>query len=367
MLASRGVRVALGERSYEVVIAPDFVGLGARLRALSRSGRVVVGSDTTVATLWLDALRSELEASGFELHSVVIPPGEEGKDREAWWRLVDGFVRARGDRRTPFVALGGGVVGDLVGFAAASVLRGVPFVQVPTTLLAMVDSSVGGKTGFNHELGKNLIGAFYQPDLVWAPLAALGTLPVRERSAGLGEVLKTAWIADAAFVDWLEAEAVGLRAGERGALAEAVARCVRIKAEVVAQDERESGRRAILNAGHTVGHGVEAAAGYGVVLHGEAVAIGLLHEALWAAREGLDRGPALVARLRRLLGSLGLPCTVDELGVAHLSRTAVLAAMELDKKASSDMLTLPVCRAEGSCHLAQLPLHRLAELISELS
>jgi 3-dehydroquinate synthase len=366
MVDPRAVRVELGERGYDVVVSGGLAGLGARLRGLGRCEQVVVATDETVDGLWGAALREELDRSGIASRSVVLPPGEAHKDQAAWWRLIEGFLEARGDRRTPLLALGGGVVGDLAGFAAASVLRGVPFVQVPTTLLAMVDSSVGGKTGFNHPLGKNLVGAFYQPVLVWAAIDTLATLPMRERTAGLGEVLKTAWVADPDFVAWLEVHAEALRGGEQPALAEAVARCVAIKAGVVAEDEREGGRRAILNAGHTVGHGIEAAAGYGAVLHGEAVAIGMLAEARWAAKQGLDEGPEVLRRLQGLTRALGLPTAPAAVGAGPLSSEVLLAAMGLDKKTVGDMIVLPICPAAGRCSLLSLPVHRLPELASEI-
>ena len=243
-------RVALGDRAYDVCLAADFVGIGEALRlALPGTKRVVVVTDDTVEPLWCDALEAALQLPGMR---VVLPAGESNKTVQTWSQCVDAILNAGVDRRTPVVALGGGVVGDIAGFAAATALRGLPFVQVPTTLLAMVDSSVGGKTGVNHPNGKNLVGAFHQPRLVWAALNTLSTLEKVERIAGLGEVLKTGLLTGGELWTLLQTHAPLLAAGDVEATRHAVGLCVRAKADVVAQDEREGGIRAILNAGHTL-------------------------------------------------------------------------------------------------------------------
>lgn len=352
------VNVALGERAYDVVVTRALQGVGAAVRGVSASERVFVVTDDRVAPLWADALEAELAGAGLTATRVVVPQGEAGKHRDTWWSIVDGLITGGVDRRTPVIALGGGVVGDLTGFAAASALRGLRFIQVPTTLLAMVDSSVGGKTGFNHPRGKNLVGAFHQPRLVWAALDTLSTLEPRDWRAGLGEVVKTALIADADLFAQLERDASALRDGDFEALAPVVARCVEVKAEVVAEDERESGRRAILNAGHTVGHAYETALGYGALLHGEAVGIGLVAEAAWAVRVGLCEDPGLPERVARLLEALGLPAEQPNADTADL-----VSAMRVDKKAGANMLTVPIVPRVGSCALHKIPLDRLEELV----
>ena len=358
MVAATVVKVALGDRSYDVVIQASLSGLGEALRRLLRATHCLVVTDTHVAPLWGDALRAELDTAGVQSTWVTLPAGEAHKHRDTWWQIVDGALAAGVDRKTPIVALGGGVVGDLAGFAAASVNRGVPFVQVPTTLLAMVDSSVGGKTGFNHARGKNLVGAFHQPALVWAALDTLGTLPARELRAGLGEVVKTALLADEAFLASLEDQAPLLADGAPTALAPVVAACVCHKAAIVAEDEQERGRRAVLNLGHTVGHGLETALGYGVLLHGEAVALGLVEEARWAVRAGHCLDPALPARLVALHAAMGLPTSVPEVPLDQ-----VVAAMLVDKKASGDTLTVPVVVRVGETALVRVRKDELPTLL----
>lgn len=352
----RRVGVKLGSRSYDVVIAPSLVGLRAALAAVSSSPRVAVVTDDAVGPLWLDALRAEL--ADRTLLVIDFPHGEVNKHERTWWSVVDALLSGGVDRSTPVIALGGGVVGDMAGFAAASLLRGLPFVQIPTTLLAMVDSSVGGKTGFNHPRGKNLIGAFHQPALVWAAMDTLSTLPLREVRAGLAEVVKTAVIGDPDLLVRMEDEVALLAQGVPAALASVVERCVQLKAEVVGEDEREEGRRAVLNLGHTVGHAVEAVGGYGVLLHGEAVGIGLVAEAAWAVREGICVEPDLPDRLRRLLSGLGLPTDVPA-----TDRDALVAAMGVDKKRRGAKITVPVPVRSGEVTLVALPVERAAELL----
>lgn len=341
--------------SYPVHIVGGFGGFGAALADTVQSRSVVVVSDTNVAPLWADPLEAELVGAGFQVHRVVMPAGEVHKHRDTWWGVVDGVLSAGVDRRTPLIALGGGVVGDVAGFAAASVLRGMPFVQVPTTVLSMVDSSVGGKTGFNHPSGKNLVGAFHQPMLVWAALDTLSTLDPRQRRAGLGEVVKAALIDDAALFERLETRAEHALGDD---LESVVAACVASKARVVALDERERGLRAILNAGHTVAHAVEVVAGYGEWLHGEAVAIGLVAETGWSERVGYCREAGLGARVRALCVQLGMPVDLPELSLDRLE-----AAMSLDKKGVGDTLTVPAPVRVGEVRLVSMPLASVRDLL----
>jgi len=353
------VPVALGERAYDVVVTSEgFAGLGAALQRAGLPRRGVLVTETRVRPLWAEAVREAL--AGFDLAQIVLPEGEAHKTVATWSACVDALLDRGVDRRTPVLALGGGVLGDLAGFAAATVNRGVPLVQLPTTVLAMVDSSVGGKTAVNHPRGKNLVGAFHQPRLVWAALPTLTTLDPAERIAGLGEVVKTALVGDAALLDTLEARAEALRAGDPEALGPVVARCVALKAEVVARDERESGWRAVLNAGHTVAHALEQALGFGALRHGEAVALGLLAETRWAVREGLCEDAALPARLERLLDRLGLPTTSPE-----VAEEALVVAMKVDKKVAGDRLVVPVPVRAGSMVLYDLPTRDLARLLPE--
>ncbi|MEZ4323210.1 MAG: 3-dehydroquinate synthase [Myxococcota bacterium] len=354
ILACRGDRVErvdLGDRAYDVVLARGFGGLGERLAG--REVRVV--TDDRVGPLWSDALLAEVQGP-----VVSFAAGEAHKTLDTWRAVVDALIAARTPRSAAVVALGGGVVGDLAGFAAASVNRGVPFVQVPTTTLAMVDSSVGGKTGVNHARGKNLVGAFHQPELVWMHLGTLATLDPRERRAGLAEVLKTGALLDPVLLDVLEAGADALRRGEPGPTEHVVALAVRAKARVVAADEREAGLRRVLNAGHTVGHALERAATYGSLLHGEAVAIGLVAEARYAARLGVCE-PGFPDRIERIARALGLPVTVP----ADLDRETIRDAMTVDKKVSRDILYLPVPTSAGEHAIVSLPFHHLIDLLPE--
>ena len=298
------LRVELGERAYPIHIGEDLLSDAALIVPHLDLPRAAIVSNTTVAPLYLQRLRDALGARGVETISIVLEDGERYKDWATLNRIYDALIAGRCDRRTTLIALGGGVVGDLAGFAAATFMRGIPFIQVPTTLLAQVDSSIGGKTGINHPLGKNLIGAFYQPRLVVADMAVLKTLPPRELSAGLAEVIKHGLVRDAEFVSWLEKNVEKLLACDPPALAHAVRRCCEIKAAVVAEDERESGVRALLNFGHTFGHAIESGLGYGEWLHGEAVAAGMAMAADLSRRMGLiaqadtDRILALLERAK---------------------------------------------------------------------
>jgi 3-dehydroquinate synthase len=362
------VRVDLGERSYDVVLAEDLLGLGDAVRAVApRARRALLVTDEHVAPLWAPTARGALEGAGLVVSTVTVPPGEGHKDLATWTGIVDAALRFGLDRRSPIVALGGGVVGDMAGFAAACVQRGVPWVQVPTTSLAMVDASVGGKTGVNHDLGKNLVGAFHQPSLVWAALSTLDTLPARDRRAGLAEVVKHALLDGPEALVGLERDAE--RLASEGALdAEAwgrwIAHAVRVKARVVEADERETGLREVLNLGHTVAHGLETAAlrrGWDV-RHGEAVMVGLIAEARWAEARGAVAGvavgvPGLADRLARLAGALGLPCAAPD-GIDG----DALAAMGHDKKREGEAVSVPLLAAVGEARVARVPVAGLEGL-----
>jgi 3-dehydroquinate synthase len=300
------VEVALEDRSYPIVIGRGVATDPARIAAHLKPGRAALVTSEVVGALYLEPVAAALAAAGVEAVPVVLPDGEQHKNWQVLNTVFDHLIEQRCDRRTPIIALGGGVIGDMAGFAAATWQRGVPFVQIPTTLLAQVDSSVGGKTAINHPQGKNMIGAFHQPMLVLADTALLDTLPDRELSAGLAEVIKYGLIRDTAFLDWLEPNLPRLLARDPGALAHAVRRSCEHKAEVVAADEREAGLRETLNLGHTFGHAIETGVGYGSWLHGEAVAAGTVLAAELSARLGwLDESD--VGRVRRLFALARLP------------------------------------------------------------
>jgi 3-dehydroquinate synthase len=303
---SRTLEVALGERSYPIHIGAGLLD-DPRNFAPHVAGRLAaVVTNTTVGPLYAARLRTALAQAGARTLEIVIPDGEAHKNWQTLDRVFEALLRAQADRRTVLVALGGGVVGDITGFAASAYQRGVAHLQVPTTLLAQVDSSVGGKTAINHPLGKNMIGAFHQPVAVVADTATLATLPARELAAGLAEVVKYGAIHDPAFLDWIEGHAAPLLARDEETLAVAIQRSCEIKAAIVAQDERESGTRALLNFGHTFGHAIESAAGYGNWLHGEAVAAGMALAARFSVAQGrLAESDA--RRLVALLERLGLP------------------------------------------------------------
>ncbi|MDH5263490.1 MAG: 3-dehydroquinate synthase [Betaproteobacteria bacterium] len=333
-MSARTLTVGLGERSYPIHIGPGLIGQPGLFSPHLKSGRAAVITNETVAPLYADAVERSLAACGTRFFRVVIPDGEAAKRWETLDRVYGELLRAQADRKTVIVALGGGVVGDLAGFAAATYQRGVPFIQVPTTLLAQVDSSVGGKTGVNHPLGKNMIGAFHQPLAVIADTATLDTLPDRELAAGLAEVIKYGAIRDLPFFEWLEANVDRLRARDPGALAHAIGRSCEVKAEIVALDEREAGVRALLNLGHTFGHAIETLEGYGAWLHGEAVAAGMVMAARLSARLGrLEQGDA--DRLEALVRRAGLPAEPPKLAV-----DAWLDAMGRDKKNEAGRITL---------------------------
>ncbi len=337
----KGVRVALGERSYPILIGSGLLSDPERLAPLLRARTAAVISNDVVGPLYLPVLRESVQALGIRLVEIELPDGEKHKDWTTLNRIFDALLAARCDRRTPLLALGGGVVGDLTGFAAASYLRGVPFVQIPTTLLAQVDSSVGGKTGINHPLGKNMIGAFYQPQGVIADLDTLRSLPRREFCSGLAEVIKYGLIQDPDFFAWLEENMPRLLDRDADALAHAVGRCCEIKAQIVSADEREGGLRAILNLGHTFGHAIEAGLGFGQWLHGEAVSAGMLAAARLSAAMGwLSREE--VERTWTLLEAAGLPTASPDLGTARY-----LELMSLDKKVEDGQIRLILLRGIG--------------------
>ena len=335
------IRIDLGDRSYPILIGAGLLHDAQSWVDLPRAATAVVVSNVTVAPLYLSVVKQALAPHYARVLEVVLPDGEAHKDGVSLNAVFDHLLAQACDRRTVLFALGGGVIGDLTGFAAACYMRGVPFVQVPTTLLAQVDSSVGGKTAINHPLGKNMIGAFHQPVRVLCDLDVLRTLPDREYSAGLAEVIKYGPIADAEFLGWIEQHLPALMARDPAALAHAVRRSCEIKALVVGQDERESGLRAILNFGHTFGHAIEAGLGYGQWLHGEAVGCGMVLAAELSHRLGLM--PAyFVTRLRELIERAGLPVRAPDLGLARY-----LEWMRVDKKAEGGEIRFVVIEALG--------------------
>lgn len=311
--ASVVLNVDLGDRSYPIYIGPGLLQQAEVVVSRLAQKRVAIVTNNTVGPLYLDRLRQTLTSAGVAVTPIVLPDGEAYKDWPTLNVIFDELLRTRAERKTTLIALGGGVIGDMTGFAAACYQRGVPFLQVPTTLLAQVDSSVGGKTGINHPLGKNMIGAFYQPRLVLADTDTLDTLPPRELSAGLAEIIKYGLIRDRAFFLWLEANMENLRALDTDATRHAIYRSCAIKAQVVAEDERESSIRAMLNLGHTFGHAIEAGMGYGHWLHGEAVAAGMVLAADASRRKGWLT-EADVERVRALVRRAGLPDTAPDLG-----------------------------------------------------
>ena len=332
--------VALGERSYSIHIGSGILD-DAALYAPYVGPKAAVVTNQVVAPLYLARVRAALESAGAQVVPIVVEDGERAKRWQTLERVFDELLGARCGRDALVVALGGGVIGDLAGFAAAVYQRGVSLVQVPTTLLAQVDSSVGGKTAINHPRAKNMIGAFHQPRAVISDVATLDTLPDRELRAGLAEVIKHALALDLRFVEWLEASVETLLARDRAALTYAVRRCCELKAAVVAADERETGTRALLNLGHTFGHAIEAGAGYGTWLHGEAVAAGMVMAAELSSRLGLI-GAQDAARVRKLVARAGLPVA----GPA-LSGEQLLQLMALDKKSAGGRLRFVLLESIG--------------------
>jgi 3-dehydroquinate synthase len=344
------ITVSLGDRSYPIIVGADILDtLGSKLAEISFPSRVAVISNPTVSKLYGDVVRDSLRTNGYEFLEINLPDGEQYKNLKTLEQIYDELISHNFDRSTGLIALGGGVIGDMVGFAAATYLRGVPFVQVPTTLLAQVDSSVGGKTAVNHPMGKNLIGAFYQPELVLIDVSTLNTLEPREVSAGLAEVVKYGVIKDKDFFDWLEKSYLSLQQRHVEALIAAVKRSCQIKADIVEVDEKEGSIRAFLNYGHTFGHAVEALSGYGNWKHGEAVAIGMVVAAKISAAQGLCKQED-VDRITSLLSSLDLPIEPPDYPLEDY-----ITAMQRDKKVKQGTLTLVLNQGIGSVKLAKVP------------
>ena len=352
------LRVELGERAYPIIIGERLLSDAGLLKPHLDQPRVAIVTNTTVAALYLPQLSQTLRASGVEAISIVLEDGERYKDWTTLNRIYDALLEHRCERKTTLIALGGGVIGDLAGFAAATYMRGVPFIQIPTTLLAQVDSSVGGKTGINHALGKNMIGAFYQPRLVLADSAVLASLPQRELSAGLAEVIKHGLIRDDGLVLWLEENVEKLLACDSAALAYAIRRCCEIKAAVVAEDEREVGVRALLNFGHTFGHAIESGLGYGKWLHGEAVAAGMVMAADLSRRMGLIE-QADAERVVKLLKRARLPIAQPGIEPARL-----LDLMAVDKKTEAGRLRFVLLDRIGAASVrADVPAKLLLQVL----
>ena len=356
------VSIELGERSYPIHIGTALLAQAATYAQLPKAAHAVVVTNTTVCPLYADALVSALRTRYPAVELVVLPDGESYKHWQTLNQIFDALLGKGCDRKTILFALGGGVVGDMTGFAAASYMRGVPFVQVPTTLLAQVDSSVGGKTGINHPLGKNMIGAFYQPQMVVCDIDTLKSLPARELSAGLAEVIKYGPIADLQFLDWIEANLDALLTRDPQALAYAVQRSCEIKAWVVGQDEREAGLRAILNFGHTFGHAIEAGLGYGEWLHGEAVGCGMVMASHLSQRLGLVDDD-FVARLTGLIAKAGLPTRGPTLDAAD-NAGRYLALMRLDKKSEAGDIRFVVIDGSGRAAVRGAPDAMVREVIN---
>jgi 3-dehydroquinate synthase len=335
------LKVDLANRSYPIHIGRNLIADADLILPHLKRKHVAIVTNTTVAPLYLDKLSQTLQAAGVSVIPIILPDGEAYKNTETLNKIYDALLQNRCERSTTLIALGGGVIGDLTGYAAATYLRGVPFIQIPTTLLSQVDSSVGGKTGINHPLGKNMIGAFYQPQVVLADIDTLKTLPARELSAGMAEVIKYGLIRDAEFFNWLEAHIEQLMALEESAISEAIYRSCQNKADVVARDEHETGERALLNLGHTFGHAIENAMGYGVWLHGEAVGAGTMMAADLSQRMGW-LSAAEVARIHALLTKAKLPLEAPKLGTDKY-----LELMQMDKKVADGQIRLVLQQGIG--------------------
>jgi len=336
----RTLSVDLGDRAYPIYIGSDLIGDGALYRPHIRGGQVMIVSNETVAPLYLERVKAALR--DYRVAEVILPDGEQYKTLEVLDQIYTGLLQHRFDRGCTLLALGGGVVGDMTGFAAASYQRGVNFIQVPTTLLSQVDSSVGGKTGVNHPLGKNMIGAFHQPQSVLIDISTLNTLPDRELSAGLAEVIKYGLISDPAFFDWLEINMAALMSRDPEAMAYAIERSCGDKAAVVAADERESGQRALLNLGHTFGHAIETGMGYGQWLHGEAVGVGMCMAADMSTRLGW-LSQQQQSRVDRLVAAAGLPVRPP----GEVSPDRFMELMAVDKKVMDGQLRLVLMQDIG--------------------
>jgi 3-dehydroquinate synthase len=335
------LEVSLGDRSYPIHIGSQLLTQANLILPHLKRKQVAIVSNTTVAPLYMHKLTQPLRAAGVSVIEIVLPDGEAYKNSDTLNLIYDALLKSRCERSTTLIALGGGVIGDLTGYAAATYLRGVPFIQIPTTLLSQVDSSVGGKTGINHPLGKNMIGAFYQPQLVLADIDTLKTLPQRELSAGMAEVIKYGLIRDADFFDWLELNMTKLMNLDSEAISQAIYRSCQNKAEVVAADERETGERALLNLGHTFGHAIENGMGYGVWLHGEAVAAGTMLAAQLS--EKLNWLTATeVHRIEAILKAARLPLAPPKFSVEKY-----LELMQMDKKVADGKIRLVLQQAIG--------------------
>jgi 3-dehydroquinate synthase len=348
-----------GQRGYDILIGSALLDAPSSWQGLPKAPAALIVSNETVAPLYQERLRVQLLAHYARVDVVQLPDGERYKDWDSLNLIFDHLLASASDRKTVLFALGGGVIGDMTGFAAAIYMRGVPFVQVPTTLLAQVDSSVGGKTAINHPLGKNMLGAFYQPARVIADLDTLDTLPQRELSAGLAEVIKYGPIADAAFLTWIEVNLEALLARDKAALAYAVKRCCEIKAWVVGQDEREQGLRAILNFGHTFGHAIETGLGYGEWLHGEAVGCGMVMASDLSVRLGLMPAEFL-PRMHRLIERAGLPVQGPQLGAERY-----LELMRVDKKAEGGAIRFVLIEALGRAGMHAAPDDLVCQVLAD--
>ena len=361
--AATRVQIALGDRSYPILIGGDLLR-DARTWApqADRKAFALIVTNTTVDALYAAPLAAALAPHFARVRTLALPDGEVYKDLAHLNLIFDELLGQEADRRTVLFALGGGVVGDMTGFAAACYMRGVPFVQVPTTLLAQVDSSVGGKTAVNHPLGKNMIGAFYQPQQVVCDLDVLDTLPDREMSAGLAEIVKYGASIDVEFLGWLERHIDALRTRDRDALTHAVRRCCEIKASIVGADEKEAGLRAILNFGHTFGHAIEAGMGYGAWLHGEGVGCGMVMAADLSARLGLV-STAFARRIEALVARAGLPVR----GPANLSPARYLELMRVDKKAQGGDIRFVLLDGESHAVVRAAPEDVVVDVITALT
>ena len=354
--------VDLGERSYPIHIGSGLCTNASLIPPALLKGKAVIVTNQTIAPLYLEAVTNSLRNAGAECIPIVLPDGEAYKSLETLNKIFDALLTHRCERKTPLIALGGGVIGDLTGFAAATYQRGVPFIQIPTTLLSQVDSAVGGKTAVNHPLGKNMIGAFYQPQVVIADMDTLRTLPPREFAAGLAEVIKYGLLGDIEFLNWLELNIDRLTALEPEALAYAVERSCQDKAEIVARDERETGDRALLNFGHTFGHAIEAGMGYGAWLHGEAVAAGMVLASDLSARLGMLSWQQ-VDRIRNLIERAKLP-----IKVSGISADTLLNLMGLDKKVTEGKLRFILLDRIGAARIrGDVPIASINQTLSLVS
>jgi 3-dehydroquinate synthase len=354
MIADVTVPVALGARSYEIIVGEGLLArAGVLATPLLRQPRIITITDDNVAALYLEDLEASLDEAGIAHETIILPPGEGTKDF-AHFQQLSQDVLARGiERGTTLLALGGGVIGDITGFAAAVLLRGLDFIQIPTTLLAQVDSSVGGKTGINTPQGKNLVGAFHQPRLVLCDINILDSLPPRELLAGYAEVVKYGLIDDLSFFEWLQHNGLALCQGDKHARQHAVVTSCRAKADIVIEDEKEAGRRALLNFGHTFGHALEAESGFGdTLLHGEAVAIGMVMAFALSERLG-HCTPNTVATVRDHLQKVGLPVSTADCPLVNWNVDALLAHMAKDKKISDGEITFVLARQIGEAFLSR--------------